>query len=178
MAVDVYILSIEDFKDRADITENIQTQKLKTWLGVVQEKYAIKILCDAFYNEILDQIEADSLTTSNTALLPFLKDYLIFKVYKRYILGAGVLTTTAGLRVQSDDTTEQISDVRMGELIGQANGDANYYQDTLVNFLTCNKNDYPVWRDSQCGCGKKRTFKVNNFSKIGGSKGKVRIKWT
>jgi len=93
MAVDTYILTIEDFKERADITENIQTEKLKTWLGVVQEKYGEKILCEAFLTEILDQIENDTLTTANTALLPKIKDYFIFKVYKRYILGSGVLTT-------------------------------------------------------------------------------------
>lgn len=176
--VTTYILSIEDFTNRADITINIQTAKLKTYIGVVQEQFAVKILCQALYDQLLTEIAAGTLTTENTALLPFLKDYLIYKTYSRYLLNANAMSTPGGIRVQVDATSEPASDKFISELMRQSDGDANFYQDLLVNFLDCNVNDYPLWKDTVCDCNKSRATKGNTFSKIGSSTDKVRIFWT
>jgi len=179
MAVSTYILDISDFTDRADITANIQTQKLKTYLGVIQEQYALKILCKALYDQLLVEIAADTLTDANTALLPFVKDYLIYKTYARYLLNANAMSTPAGIRVQVDATSDPASDKFVAELMRQAGNDANFYQDQLADFLDCNSTDYPLWEDTICDCRRQnRTLKGNSFSKIGQSKGKVKINWT
>lgn len=178
MAVITYILSISDFTNRADITVNIQTAKLKTYIGVIQEQFAIKILCKALYDQLLVEIAADTLTVANTALLPFVKDYLIYKTYARYLLNANAISTPGGIRVQSEATSEPASDKFVAELIRQSNNDANFYQDTLVDFLDCNVADYPLWADTICDCNRNRTTKGNSFSKIGQSKGQVKIRWT
>lgn len=177
--VSTYILSIEDFTNRADITPNIQTAKLKSYLGVVQEKYALKILCQALYDELLTQIAASSLTAVNTLLLPYVKDYLIYKTYSRYLLNANTLSTPAGLRVQTDTTSEAASDPTITALVKQADGDANFFQDQLATFLKCNDTDYPLWKNSICGCGNKVTQKLNQFSSIGKNIYRdERIDWT
>lgn len=178
MATTTYILSIEDFANRADITINIQTAKLKSYMGVIQEQFALKILCQALYDQLLVEIAADSLTAANTALMPYLKDYLIYKTYERYLLNANALSTPGGIRVQSDATSEPASDKYIAELMRQADNDANFYQDKLVNFLDINYLDYPLWADTICDCSKGRTTKGNSFSKIGGSKGVTKIRWT
>jgi hypothetical protein len=175
MAVSTYILSIEDFQNRADITVNIQTAKLKGYIGVIQEQFAVKILCQALYDQMLVEIAASTLTTANTALLPYLKDYLIYKTYSRYLLNANAMSTPGGIRVQSDATSEPASDKYVAELMRQSDNDANFYQDKLVNFLDINYLDYPLWKDTVCDCNKIRTVKGNSFSKIGSSKGKVKI---
>jgi len=176
--VTTYILSIEDFTNRADITVNIKTDKLKGYIGVVQEKFAVKILCQALYDQLLTEIAAGTLTTANTALLPFLKDYLIYKTYSRYLLNAPILSTPGGLRVQVDATSEPASDKLIAEIMRQSDGDANFYQDLLVNFLDCNVDDYPLWEGTVCDCNKNRTVKGNSFSKIGSSTGRIPIRWT
>ena len=178
MAITTYILDISDFTNRADITVNIQTAKLKGYIGVIQEQFAVKIQCQALYDQILTEIAASTLTTANTALLPYLKDYLIYKTYSRYLLNANVMSTPGGLRVQTDATSDPASDKQVAEIMRQSDNDANFYQDKLVNFLDCNSSDYPLWEDTICDCSQSRTSKGGVFTKVGGSKGRVRIDWT
>jgi len=176
---DVYIVTIEDFKNRASISTNILTQKFKQSAGKEQEKYSKKILCNDLYNEILDQIENDSLTTENEILVEdYLKDYLVFKIYADYVITANYLATPSGFRIQLDQNSKELTDSQMGMIIEKAKSDANYYQDELVGFLTENKDDYPLWKDSRCGCSDIRVNKANSFTKIGNKKGRVRINWT
>lgn len=166
--VTTYILSILDFTNRADITNNIDTAKLKSYLGVIQEKFAKKILCKTLYDQLLTQISG-TLSTANTTLLPYVKDYLIYKTYSRYLLNAGALSTPAGIRTMSEPTSTPASVEYIGALIKQSDGDANFYQDELVNFLKNNEDDYPLWASSSCGCGT-LTKNNNQFSKVGRKK--------
>jgi hypothetical protein len=179
MAVSTYILTTEDFTNRADISGNIITSKLNSYIGVIQEKYALKMLCQALYDELLDQICNNSLTTANTALLPFLKDYLIYKTYARYLVNSSIMSTPSGLRIQNDPTSQAATNEQLAPLVAQAENDANFYQDQLANFLIKNEDDYPLWKSSSCNCSPTQfTYKANQFSKIGGSTGKTKVKWT
>lgn len=177
--ITTYILEIEDFINRADITSNLQTSKLKSYLGVIQEKYAPKILCRELYNTVISQIESDTFTQPIEDLLPYLKDYLIYKTYARYLLNADVLSTPSGLRVQVDTTSQSLDSETRGAIIAQAKNDANFYQDELVNFLNLNSEEYPDWVDSKCGCSKGYSKRNNQFSLIGADRNvDERIKWT
>jgi len=178
MAVSTYIITIEDFTSRADISQNIQTQKIQAQIAPTQEQFGIKILCRAFYAEVLAVVDGGGVDAEITTLLPYIKDFLVYKTYSRYLTGAAVLMTPAGARVSTDTTSEPASDKQVSEIAKQADNDANFYQDTLVNFLTLNQDDYPTWRDSICGCGDRRTKNNNQFSIVGGNKRKTPIEWT
>lgn len=177
MAVSTYIITASDFESRADISGNILTKKLQAQIGPTQEQYGIKILCREFYAEVLAVVDGDT-SAAITTLLPYIKDFLVYKTYARYLTGANVLMTPAGARVSIDQTSTPASDKQISEIARQADNDANFYQDTLVNFLTLNQDDYPTWRDSICGCGDRRTKKNNQFSIVGGNKPKTDINWT
>lgn len=173
-----YLIDIDDFKRRADISQNLDTNKLKASIGITQEKYIVKILCQNLYNEIIGEFP-DSLSAANTALLPFIEDFLIYKTYTRYLKGSNLLATPSGMRVQTDTTSTVATDDQMTEVIREAHSDANFYQDKLVNFLIKNEDDYPLWKASICNCGtSKRPVNANRFSTIGKKASRTRIKWT
>jgi len=179
MAVSTYIITISDFKTRADISENIITRKLQAQIAPTQEQFAIKILCRDFYAEVLDVVAGTTTSVVITTLLPFLRDFLVYKTYARYLVGAPVMMTASGPRTQVDPTSDLATDKQIGEIIRLALEDSNFYQDTLVNFLTLNQDDYPTWRDSICGCDDDRRVKNNNqFSIVGKTRQKTRIDWT
>lgn len=166
MAVETYIVTVEDFTNRANISSNLLTARFKMESGINQEMFARKILCQEQYDVILTEI-AGTLSAANALLVPFLKDYLVYKIYADYLVDGNLIFTASGARTQADTTSDVPSDKAMAMAINKAEGRANYYQDQLVNFLTCNKDDYPLWRDSVCGCGKTRTEKNNQFSMVG-----------
>jgi hypothetical protein len=173
-----YILSIEDFKRKADISANLNTDKLKAQIGPTQDQFAYKILCNELLAEILSQLPND-LSVANTALMPYLKNYLVYKTYARYLVGSNVMATAAGMRVQIDSTSEAADEKQMAAIRKQAENDANFYQDTLVNFLIKNEDDYPLWKDSICNCNRNSiTQRQNMFSKVGTSVQKTPIKWS
>lgn len=175
----VYIVTIEDFKERANISPSILTSRFKQESGIEQQRFGLKILCREFYNEILDQIESDTLTAENTTLLPYLKDYLVFKIYDAYLVDSNIIFTPSGARTQIDTTSTLPSDKQMGEVSKKAENRALFFQSELVNFLELNEDDYPLWRDSSCACNTSTMpVKANSFSKIGNSKGKVKIEYT
>ena len=179
MASTTYIVTVEDFKTRANISANILTDRFKQESGIEQEIFGKKILCIDFYNEILLQIETYTLSTANEALLPYLKDYLVFKIYSSYLVDGNIIVTPSGFRTQVDSTSSLPTDKQMAEVERKADRRAKYYQDQLVNFLTSNATDYPLWKDSQCSCNSNiRPVKENRFSKIGKSKGYTKIEWT
>ncbi len=179
MAVSTYIITISDFESRADISENVLTAKIQAQIGPAQEQFGIKILCRDFYAEVLAHIDGTTVTAVITTLLPFLRDFLVYKTYARYLVGAPIMMTATGQRTQLDETSEIAPDKLIAEQIALARNDANFYQDTLVNFLTLNADDYPTWRDSICGCDdKRRTENNNQFSLIGRNKRATRIDWT
>jgi len=176
--VSTYIITTADFTSRADLSQNIATTKIQAQIAPVQEIYGIKVLCREFYAKVLSVVAGTTTSAAITTLLPYLKDFLVYKTYAEYLVGAGLLMTPAGARVSVDTTSDPASEKQVSEIIAQARNRANFYQDTLINFLTLNEDDYPTWRDSQCGCSDRRTNKNNQFSIVGNTRPETAIKWT
>jgi hypothetical protein len=175
----IYLISIEDFKRKADISQNLHTDKLKACIGIVQEQYAVKILCQDLYDEIIDQTETPPMSEYNTELLPYVKDFLIYKAYARYTVGGNLLATAAGFRVAKNDIDDPASSAEMENIRSLANQDANFYQERLVNFLIKNVDNYPLWKNSICNCGKDlRPQGMGKISAIGSTNSVTPIKWT
>lgn len=177
MAVSTYIITLTDFKTRAMLSQNINTDRLKAEIGPVQDTFAIKILCNDFYNEVLSAISGTAVPVITT-LLPRLRDYLVYKTYAEYLVSANILMTPAGARVSIDATSAEATDKQVSEMIAQAERRANMYQDRLVNFLELNQDDYPTWRDSICNCLPRRTNLNNQFSLVGNNRRKAEINLT
>jgi len=179
MAVTTPILTIDDFTNKADISNNIKTSKLEPYIEVIQDQFGPKMLCELLYQELQDQICTSTLSAVNTLLLPFVKNYLIYKTYARYLVNANIIATPAGLRIQLDTTSVAATSEDLAPIVSQAETDANSYQDKLANFLIENETDYPLWKDSICNCKKSlRAQKQNQFSLIGKKSDKVDLKWT
>lgn len=175
----IYLISIDDFKRKADLSQNLHTDKLKACIGIIQEQYAVKLLCRDLYDEIISQIETPPMSDANTALLPYIKDFLIYKTYARYTVGANLLATPAGFRVSANAIDEPASAADMENIRSQANQDANFYQEQLLNFLIENEDDYPLWKNSTCNCNSNlRPQGMNKITVVGSSRSATPIKWT
>ena len=173
-----YLIDIEDFRRKADISQNLNTDRLNANIGPTQDQFAVKVLCNELVAELLSQLP-DGLSAANTTLMPYVKNFLIYKTYSRYLVGANLMATPSGMRVQSDTTSDPASNQQMVALQRQADNDANFYQDQLINFLKENETDYPLWEDSICNCySNRRAVNGNVFSKVGSQDRRQVIKWT
>ena len=178
MAASIFIVTLQDFLTRTLISRNVNTDKLKTEISSTQEKYGRKILCEDFYTEVLNVVAGTASSAVINTLLPYIRDFLVYKTYARYLVSSPVSMTPAGARVQVDPNSNPASDKQYGEMIAQAKNDANYYQDRLVNFLELNEDNYPTWKNSICNCGDKRVKTLNKLSLVGNVRRDTPITWT
>ena len=56
MPTNTYILSIDDFTNRTDLSPNIATNFLKGYYTSAQEKSLVAVICQETYDELIDQL--------------------------------------------------------------------------------------------------------------------------
>lgn len=173
MACRVLLINQQDFLEYADLSPNENSKYIIPYIGLMQEKYIRKILCNNLYNDLLSQVEIDAISAEYQALIDTIKPALIYRSYSRYLLHANQKSTASGFRVHKEDNSDPITDIRLGELIAAANSDAVYYENQLIYFLeVSNKDNYPLRDD--CGCSSMKdsttSFKISGIGKQGNRK--------
>lgn len=183
MATSTYILDINDFTSRADLSSFIDVNRINQVLGITQEKSCLFILCKEMYDEIIDQLaqgggEETYLDAKYVTLMPFLKDFLVYESMIRYVQLGGYTSTAGGIKKATDDFSENLTNTERGELLNIYQNDAAYYQDQLVAFLDDNRDTYTLWKDSRCDCNRFSTKPGNGIRFNNKSGQHPRIKWT
>ena len=184
MATNTYILSITDFTTRADLSAYIRTDRLRQFFGIVQEQACLQVICKEMYDEIIDQLAQGGeqyLEPEYSVLLPYLKDFLVYKTMIRYVQTGGYFSTAGGIKKQIDQVSENLSGSERSELTQIYKNDAAYYQDQLIGFLHANEDDYPLWKDSRCNCYRKYATAPGNSVRFAGKKKEDdpnRIRWS
>lgn len=174
MACRQLFINSEDFKNRVDISENVEARYLTPYIGLSQDRYLKIIICKEFYTEIETQLIDDTLTTANRALLDdYIKPALVYRTYERYLTYANYKSTPAGIRVLSDEDSTAADTRAVENMSKLAASDAVYYEGVLSQFLEDNKDDYPTWRDN-CKCVDSPStsdFKISSIGKGKKTKG-------
>jgi hypothetical protein len=175
-----YLIDITDFNGRADLSANTLSAKVTSFIAITEETFIPPILCNELYDELKAEYAqgVSYMSPALASLLPYVKTFLVYKTYSRYLVSANAISTAAGMRVSKDSISDPASDVMMTRLINQAEKDANMYQDRLVSFLTRNAKDYPDWKNSQCGCKDIYVNSNNKLSPVGGKYKPKNVKWT
>lgn len=151
------ILKISDFLNRFKLTQNIKESDFNSEALVVQEQSLEYVLCTETYEEFISQWSDGGeayLDAKYQKLYPFIKDFLIFKTGAQLIFTMDYLSTPAGLRKKVSDISDSVSQQEKRSLISVAENRAEFYQDKLIDYLTKNKKDFPLWESSRCGCGR------------------------
>jgi hypothetical protein len=175
----VQLIDITDFTGKADLAANTLSEKVTSFIAITQDTFLPAFICNELYEQIQQEYSTPAyMSPENLALLPYIKNYLVYKTYARYLVSSNAISTAAGIRVTKDSISDPASDQMMSRLIKQAEKDANFYQDKLIAFLERNQNDYPLWKDSLCGCSDRYVNNLNTFSGIGGKYKPKQIRFT
>ena len=166
MACRTLFISQQDFKERVDLSDNVLSKYIVPNIASVQDRYIKKILCKVFYDELITQIDAGTLTTANETLIDdHIKPAMVFRSYARYLATANIFSTPAGFRKFREDNSDAAEAADMTAFLNQANSDASFYEKELSNFLQNNLSDYPTFRD-ECGCSHNKDsggFKITSI---------------
>jgi hypothetical protein len=146
-----------DFEGYVDLSTNIDDRYINPHIRSAQREILKPILCEDLYDVLVSQNDADSLTYENAELYEYVKECLIFYAYKEYLFWSQKRSTPQGVVKKRSDQSDQLPDTELADMINNVDIKAKFYEGELRKFLKDNEDDYPLWRDSECGCEKNVT---------------------
>lgn len=153
----INLIPLSYLNEACFLSLNVDNKKYQMVLKLAQDDLK-NILGPEFYAEIESQYENDSLTNDNDSLYEgFVKDFLAWATYYKYLKFANVDSTPTGLREFSDENSTVVADVKMYALEKNILQLVNKYKGDMINFLEIEKEKdstkYPLFM----GC-KKQDF--------------------
>lgn len=145
----VLLASESAYKERTPAAEGIQDKQVYPALLLAQEQDVMPVLGMELYNELIAQVEAETETAANLALLRKIEPFLVWAAHlnlRRWLwaktVTAGVVNTQSPQQQAVGSTTLQWHDNKIAATAAQ-------YRNDLVEFLNDNSHDYPLYKCTQ-----------------------------
>jgi hypothetical protein len=147
MSLTPQFIDIAVLKDQSVINENVDSKLLIPTLIAVQDVYLYGILGKNLYNELITQINAESVTPLNTTLLTdYIQPYLINKVLSQCVIDINYKFKNKALMVGSSDNAQPLDNSGMSLIQVKYANFAESYRGKLVDYLVENSTDYPLFK--------------------------------
>lgn len=151
------LISIDRLKEFSVVNENVDSKLIEPTIINVQELYLYDILGKDLYNEIISEVNASSVSSTNQTLLnDYIEPYLINKVISEAVVDLNYKIRNKGIQTNSSDNGQPVGMSELTQMQGKYNNIAEGYKTKIRNFLLDNGTDYPLY------------FPKNNYSTIGG----------
>lgn len=147
MSLTPQFISIEVLKDQSVINENVDSKLLQPTLIMVQDIYLKQVIGKDLYAELITQVNAESVTALNTTLLTdYIQPYLINKVVSELVIDVNYKIKNKALMVGSSDNAQPLDSSGMSIVQTKYRNIAENYRVSLVDYLTDNYLDYPLFK--------------------------------
>ena len=122
-----------DFSAYCKLGKNITDGDLDLHIRDAQEVDFFSWANDTFYTDLMDNLATKPELTS--LFDEYVKPYLVFTAYYKFLLWHGANISQYGVRQNNEGTSEEISDKRRGELLGDIQSKVNVYLNKLKDKL-------------------------------------------
>lgn len=156
------LITLADIRTFKAISSSLNALKLDSEINEAQEFDLRPFLGDEFYLALISDFAASpSLATysdlfngstytygSRTYQHDGLKAVLCYYAYARYLNNSNTNATAFGTVIKQNDDSEPISEKTLARLVGQAISGAKVFENRVLDFLSRNNANYPLWRIS------------------------------
>lgn len=149
-----YLIPLSYLNEACALSLNIEEKKFKMVLKIAQEDLR-DILGSEYYSEIETQYapSGDTFTTANATLYEdYLKDYLAWATYHRFLGFSQSDSTPTGEREFADDSSTILSGVKLLSKEKNVENMVSRYRDRIINYLRLERSKvstaFPLWVDS------------------------------
>lgn len=134
-----YFINKSDYLGYVDVSQNIEEKYLEPAWRLAQIIDIKNAMCEALYNEFYTQFDSGTLSYANAALLPYVKDAMIFVSYHRFLsTSAQIKNTPFGLVKKLSQDSEPATRTEVSDMINMAKSDANHFMGELMKYLKDN----------------------------------------
>lgn len=109
------------------------------------ESEVIRVTGQAIYADLVSAYNANSMTASQTALLPYVQKPLANLALHAYVQQSGVLISTSGLTADREKQPYQYQQIKLEQSLLNT---AYFSLDALIAYLFANQADFPTWKDT------------------------------
>ena len=152
---EILIINEELFKLYSQVSINVGIDKCYPFLQLAQSFYLEPILGTPLLDELKEQVDTNTLTEVNKALI--LKCAHCLSAWTDFLSGRslGYTVTQKSIVKEHSDNSEALDKDELGFYISNLREIANQAQEVLVKYLCRCADLYPLWRpSSNCDCNK------------------------
>lgn len=149
------IISEELLKLYSPISKNVGVDRVYPFVHLAQPYYILPIIGKPLMEELQQQVEDDSLTEENKALI--LKVAMPLAMWTSYLAvrGLGYSFTQKGVTKEKSENSDSLNEKEMGEYILSLKNQAEMATELLIAYLCGCRDTYPLWKPSvECNCSK------------------------
>jgi hypothetical protein len=158
-----------DFAPYCKMGKNISDSDLDLHIREAQEGEFLSWVPDVFYNDLMDNLSTKPGLT--TLFNEYIKPFLCISSYYQFVLWNGANVSQYGTRQNTEDSSQEISDKRRAELMGDILSRKNTRLARLKDKLKDDNYTYDsVVYDFNSDCDKKQLKPQLNIRQLGQSK--------
>lgn len=133
-------------KEFSVISENLDNKLLEPTIIAVQDLYLRDVLGKDLYEELITQINANTVTALNQTLLnDYIEPYLINKVISESVVDITYKLRNKAIMTTGSDLGSVANLTDLTKVQGQYNNRAQGYIKLLVDYMCDNGDDYPLY---------------------------------
>lgn len=149
------LINEELLKLYSPISKNVGVDKIFPFLHLAQPFYIEPILGTGLLTELQDQIDTDTLTEDNKALILKIAMPLAFWTTYLATRSLGYSITQKGLTKERSENSEALNEKEMGQYLLNLKNQAEMATDLLIKYLCRCSDKYPLWKpNDECDCSK------------------------
>jgi hypothetical protein len=153
--VPVYLISEELFKLYSNVSRNVGVDRVIPYLNLSQPFYIVPVLGKPLFDELISQIQEQSLTAANKALILEIAPALALWTDYLAVRGMAYSFTEKGLTKEKSENSESLNDRELANYRLDIQNQAEMATELLIKYLCQCHGNYPLWRPhNPCLCKK------------------------
>lgn len=153
-------------KEYSLIPQSYNVKEIWNFVPLTEQLHIVPIIGKELYNELLDQVENNTVSPENASLLleiyPF-EGLALMEVCMPYL---AMHISEVGLTLGKSENSESASIDHINYLTNYVRSQMEPLKSKLISFLKNNKDLYPLYKDIDCTCKPTKTWNVYGMRQI------------
>ncbi|WP_165022140.1 DUF6712 family protein [Dysgonomonas sp. ZJ279] len=140
------------FKQHSPVTYNTDITEFVPYISIAQELHIEHVLGEPLMNELQAQITGNILTPHNSDLILKIAPALSFYAVYQALPFHWAAIVNKGVTVRESENSKSVDITDIAQLRRWIKDDADVLKNQLIDFLSRNSSDYPLWRPIDSAC--------------------------
>lgn len=152
---EVFLINEELLKQFSNMSRNVGVDKILPYINLAQPFYITPILGEPLVEELQEEIESNTLTELNKALILKIAPALALWVDYMASRSLAYTVTQKGITCESSENSKSLDKEELAYFIGSIRESAEQATELLIKYLCKCRDNYPRWKpEKDCQCSK------------------------